>query len=232
MTIEANAALRARAAVHAALGDPHRLGIVEHLVLADRSPGELAELLGIGSNLLAHHVKVLEGAGLVERIPSDGDRRRRYLRLRCTDAVRVGTGAIRARNVVFVCTQNSARSQLAAALWNDGHPVPATSAGTQPAAEVHPLAVAAGADAGVDLRRAVPRSLAEVDVAPALVITVCDRAHEELGSTSTPELHWSVPDPARSGRRTAFDATVRRLRDRIDTVGPAVRAPDRRRRHA
>jgi ArsR family transcriptional regulator, arsenate/arsenite/antimonite-responsive transcriptional repressor / arsenate reductase (thioredoxin) len=223
VVVEGIADLEARAAVHAALGDPHRLAIVEQLAVSDRAPSELGEWLGIESNLLAHHLRVLEGVGLVERVVSDGDRRRRYLRLRSQHVVPfVGPAPVEARTVVFVCTHNSARSQLAAALWNTAHPVGAASAGTHPAAQVHPYAVAAGAAAGVDLRRAVPRSLDDLEAEPDLVITVCDRAHEELSALRWRELHWSVPDPAADGRRTVFDATVRRLLDRIARLGPSV----------
>ena len=135
----------------------------------------------------------------------------------------VATELIVAANVVFVCTHNSARSQLAAALWNASQLVPATSAGTYPAARVHPKAVAAAAAAGVNLSHSVPRSLDQLDVEPDLVVTVCDRAHEELVGVRWRQLHWSVPDPARDGRRRVFDSTVNRLRGRIDQVSSAVR---------
>jgi ArsR family transcriptional regulator, arsenate/arsenite/antimonite-responsive transcriptional repressor / arsenate reductase (thioredoxin) len=213
-----------RAARFAALGDPHRLAIVDLLVVADRAPSELRRELGIASNLLAHHLRVLEAARLVEVVGSEGDRRRRYVRLAATAAVGgVEVAPISASNVVFVCTHNSARSQLAAGLWNRIHAVPATSAGTHPAPRVHPRAVLAGAAADIDLSRAIPRSLDELSHRPDLVITVCDRAHEELSAAPWRQLHWSLPDPARDGRRAAFDATVQRLRDRIDQVAPSVR---------
>ena len=51
-----------RAAVHAALGEPVRLAIVDRLGPGDASPGELAEAVGLASNLLAHHLKVLDEA--------------------------------------------------------------------------------------------------------------------------------------------------------------------------
>jgi protein-tyrosine-phosphatase len=90
----------------------------------------------------------------------------------------------------------------------------AISAGTHPAARVHPGAVAAGRRAGVDLTGATPRSLEDLTERPALTITVCDRAHEALDPG--PEwLHWSIPDPLPDGSRTAFDATVTELRRRI-----------------
>lgn len=61
------ASLRARARIHAALGDPARLAVVDALTLGDASPGEIAHDLGMPTNLVAHHVKVLSEAGLVVR---------------------------------------------------------------------------------------------------------------------------------------------------------------------
>src|SRR5947208_5489850 len=102
--------LHRRARVHAALGDPARLAIVDALSLGDASPGEIARDLGMPTNLVAHHVRVLADAGLVSRGRSEGDGRRTYLRLRA-DALAAltppGLGAV--RRVVFVCTHNSAR---------------------------------------------------------------------------------------------------------------------------
>jgi ArsR family transcriptional regulator, arsenate/arsenite/antimonite-responsive transcriptional repressor / arsenate reductase (thioredoxin) len=221
-----------RASRYAALGDPYRLAVMDELAVSDRAPSELGVRLGLPSNLLAHHLGVLERVGLIERLVSDGDRRRRYLRLTPAGlSITGGLEPIPARNVVFVCTANSARSQLAAVLWNRVHPVPAVSAGTDPAARVHPKAVVAGTHAGVDLAAAAPRSLDELDVTPDLVITVCDRAHETLAPAGWRELHWSLPDPARDGRRAAFEATVQRLCDRIERVAPMVQPSHRRRRH-
>src|SRR6201991_269720 len=74
--------LAARARVHAALGEPARLAIVDRLVLGDASPSEIGRSLGLASNLLAHHVKLLEQAGVLARSRSEGDHRRTYLRLR------------------------------------------------------------------------------------------------------------------------------------------------------
>jgi protein-tyrosine-phosphatase len=192
------------------------------LVMSDRSPAELRREVGIESNLLAHHLDVLERVGLVERSTSEGDGRRRYVRLTEVGAAMLGgSRPVTAASVLFVCTHNSARSQLAAALWNTVHAVPASSAGTHPAAEIHPKAVLVGAAAGLVLGGR-PRSLEEVPVEPDVVVTVCDRAHEELAGARGHGWHWSVPDPARSGRRHAFEGTVRRLQQRIDRVGPLV----------
>jgi protein-tyrosine-phosphatase/DNA-binding HxlR family transcriptional regulator len=214
-----------RARVHAALADRHRLGIVDELALSDRSPSELAERLGIGSNLLAHHVRVLLSAGILERLGSAGDRRRRYLRLdpSAIAATLAPAEALVARGVLFVCSANSARSQLAAALWNARHGVRAQSAGTRPAPRIHPLAIRAADHAGVDLRGASPRSLADVEGHPDLVVTVCDLAHEELGVVDgATALHWSIPDPAESGRASAFEDAALALAGRIEMLAPRV----------
>src|SRR3954447_21012897 len=112
--------LRARARVHAALGDPARLAIVDALTLGDASPGEIGADLGMATNLVAHHVKVLQDAGLIVRTRSEGDRRRTYLRLEPQVLASLTPPRLDgAARVVFVCTHNSARSQLAAALWRE-----------------------------------------------------------------------------------------------------------------
>src|SRR6478672_4946156 len=76
-----------RAAVHMALGEPVRLAIVDRLGPGDASPGELADAVGLGSNLLAHHLKVLEVARVIRRVRSEGDRRRSYVQLCLEDPV-------------------------------------------------------------------------------------------------------------------------------------------------
>ncbi|HEY7626926.1 MAG TPA: hypothetical protein VH761_07655 [Ilumatobacteraceae bacterium] len=115
---------------------------------------------------------------------------------------------------MFLCTGNSARSQLAAALWRAMTGQAAESAGTHPAPAVHPGAIAAAHRAGLDLSTARPRPLVAVRKRPPLVVTVCDQAHEELG-VGTEWLHWSIADPVPDGRRSAFDAVVTQLRERI-----------------
>jgi protein-tyrosine-phosphatase/DNA-binding HxlR family transcriptional regulator len=222
--------LQRRALVHAALADPVRLGIVDELALSDRSPTELGEHLGVRSNLLAHHLDVLEAAGVVERVVSHGDRRRRYVRLVADGMSGMLTAPVlRAAGVVFVCTRNSARSQLAAALWNANSPVEATSAGTEPAERVHPGAVRAARRHGLDLERAVPSRLELDRIEDHLVVTVCDLAHEDLAALApsrlgrgTAVLHWSVPDPAASGTRVAFDGIVDRLERRVRALASSV----------
>jgi protein-tyrosine-phosphatase len=204
-----------RARRHAALGDPVRLALVDDLISSDRSPGELAERHGLASNLLAHHLSVLEEAGIVDRVRSSGDGRRRYVRFRGRGLGDIEAGpAIPEGPVLFVCTHNSARSQMAAALWSRDVGSPAASAGTHPANRVHPGAVAAAERAGLDLSAARPRHLDDVDTEPALVVTVCDRAHEELPPDRS-WWHWSIADPITDGTPHAFDLALGRLEERI-----------------
>lgn len=206
--------LERRARRHAALSDPARLAIVDELVLSDRSPVELGSELAMESNLLAHHLDVLDRAGLVVRRRSSGDGRRRYVQLERTALVGLTPGrCLRVAPALFVCSANSARSQLAAALWADLVGVPAASAGTHPAPAVHPGALAAARRAGLDLEGATPSVLSSVPDG-VTVVTVCDRAHEEL-DPGDDWLHWSVPDPVADGSAAAFDAVVAELRARI-----------------
>jgi protein-tyrosine-phosphatase/DNA-binding transcriptional ArsR family regulator len=210
--------LEVRARRHAALGDPVRLAIVDELVRSDRAPLELRERFALESNLLAHHLDVLEAAGLIVRSQSSGDGRRRYVHLLPAALAVVDPPPVRPpARVMFVCTANSARSQLAAALWTARTGCPAASAGTHPGGAVHPGAVAAARRAGLDLGDTQPRRLRARDLRGALVVTVCDRAHEELGPAPS-RLHWSVPDPVPIPTRAAFDTVVAALTEWIDRV--------------
>jgi ArsR family transcriptional regulator, arsenate/arsenite/antimonite-responsive transcriptional repressor / arsenate reductase (thioredoxin) len=212
-----------RSGIYRALGDPGRLAVIDALLVGDASPSRLQRELGMSSNLLAHHVDVLEEAGLVRRVRSQGDRRRTYLTLVPgfgDELVPAGVARVAAR-VVFVCTENSARSQLAAALWAGHSEVPAASAGTHPATRVHPGAVAAARRHQVALTTTRPRRLDEVFRTGDMVITVCDQAHEELAG-HPPGPHWSIPDPARAGTTAAFDTALSQLTERVTRVAPAI----------
>ncbi|GLW29273.1 putative regulatory protein, ArsR family [Actinoplanes regularis] len=214
--------MQARARVHAALGDPARLAIVDALTLGDASPGEIAAELGMPTNLVAHHVKVLQEAGLIARTRSEGDRRRTYLHL--VPGVLSILTAPRldgAERVVFVCTHNSARSQLAAALWRDRIGGSVTSAGTHPAPCVHPRAIRIAREHGLTLDPAGTHHVDDVLHDGDLVIAVCDNAHEDLTSAARPRLHWSIPDPSRIDTDAAFEATYTDLAGRIDRITPA-----------
>ncbi|HEY3339292.1 MAG TPA: helix-turn-helix domain-containing protein [Propionicimonas sp.] len=214
--------LESRAAAYAALGDPSRLAVAELLANGDLASGELGRRLDIPSNLLAHHLHVLEEAGLIERHRSEGDGRRTYVARTpsCNDLIG-GPGLARPRKVAFICSQNSARSQLAETFWRTVSDVPVVSGGTHPASRVHPLAVAAARRHGLDLTTAHPRLAADVLTGGELVITVCDRAYEEL---DTAPLHWSIPDPARGDDQEAFDAAYDDIARRITRLTAGLAA--------
>jgi protein-tyrosine-phosphatase len=215
--------LALRASLHAALADPARLQITDTLRAGDASPSELAAMLSMPSNLLAHHLHVLEQAGIITRRRSEGDRRRTYLQLLpgTLDVLSPPPTPTPLR-VLFVCTANSARSHLAAALWRQTSTVPAVSAGTHPAKTIDPGAIAAARRHSLALPRLRPRHIKSVRHDGDLVITVCDRAHEELAEVAT--LHWSIADPVPAGDPASFDAALAQLADRIRGVAPHLAA--------
>jgi protein-tyrosine-phosphatase len=234
----ADEGLRRRARGHAALGEPVRLAMVERLLVTDASPGELGAAFGLATNVLAHHLKVLAAAGLVRRVRSEGDGRRAYVQL-CVDDPQVRSllaasrpapaGAGRAERVLFVCTQNSARSQLAAATWQEVSPVPAASAGTHPASRVHPRAVAAGRRHGLRIDPAATAGLAQVAAAGDLVVCVCDNAHEELtaqpaaiGVPVAGSIHWAVADPVPVDTDEAFEQAFAEIAGRVQRLAHAL----------
>lgn len=212
-----------RAAKHAALGDPSRLRIVDLLTLGDLSPGEISVALGLPSNLVTHHLNGLESVGMVSRSRSEADKRRHYVHLVDSALDGLSPGRVdRASRVVFVCTANSARSQLAAALWSAHSSIPAASAGTRPADRIDAGAVAVADRRAIDLPDESPRALDSVWDASDLVVTVCDNAHEEIGIAG--HLHWSIPDPVRVGTDDAFDAAFDELERRITALAPRLAA--------
>jgi ArsR family transcriptional regulator, arsenate/arsenite/antimonite-responsive transcriptional repressor / arsenate reductase (thioredoxin) len=224
MSVESK--LAGRVKVHAALGEPSRLAIVDRLMFGDMSPGELADLFGLPSNLLAHHLNVLGKAGLVERVRSEGDLRRAYVRLVPGALAGLTPDFTRsAARVVFVCTHNSARSQLAAAVWAGSSRVPVASAGTRPADRVHPNAVAVARRHRLPLKRVQTAHLDAVLRPDDVVVAVCDNAHEELGSRAPDRLHWSIPDPVRIGTDEAFEHALGLIEDRVGRLATAVHGP-------
>ena len=227
--------LDGRAAVFAALGEPVRLALVDRLVTGDASPSELAADVDLASNLLAHHLRVLEDASIIHRVRSEGDRRRSYVQLRL-DQPTVWAAAISGRmpnnlptgpRVLFVCTANSARSQLAAAIWNQLSNTPATSAGTHPGPRIHPRAVTVAERHGLRIERDRPKPLDDVLHDDDLIVAVCDNAHEELRHFR-PRLHWSIPDPVPINTNAAFELAYtdlnRRVQHLADLYAPTERA--------
>ena len=131
--------------------------------------------------------------------------------------------------MVFVCSANSARSQLAAAAWNSVSSIPAASAGTHPARRVHPRAVKVARQHGLDLANATPASIEDVLRGGELIVAVCNNAHEELDAdAAATALVDPRPGPARYGgsvrrRLHRHHPTREHLADRQPDTGKAVR---------
>lgn len=215
--------LEDRARVHAALGDRARLAMVDQLQLGDRTFQELALGAGLPGNAAAHHLDVLEAAGLIKRRVSEGDHRRRYISLRHDRLEGIGgRGHAMPGVVLFVCTHNSARSQFAAAMWTAQTGRTAESAGTEPAKRVHPGAIRAAARFGIDLASASPKGYEAVIHEPDLVISVCDRAREVGSPFHAPTLHWSIPDPISHPTTSAFRTAFGELASRIERLAGAT----------
>ena len=140
------------------------------------------------------------------------------------------------KTVLFLCTGNSCRSQMAEGMVNHRQAGQwrAFSAGTEPSGHVHPLAIAAMEEIGVDISGGTSKSIDIFrDRAFDLVITVCDDAAEKcplwLGEGAVK--HIGFPDPAAaSGDREAKMAVFRHVRDAIgeQIVNALDRYPDQR----
>jgi ArsR family transcriptional regulator, arsenate/arsenite/antimonite-responsive transcriptional repressor / arsenate reductase (thioredoxin) len=214
---------RVRAQAHAALGDERRLKIVDLLASSDRTVAELARSVGMGTNLLAHHLDILEDASLIKRQVSEGDHRRKYVSLVWESLPHSPEPTPHSGGtVVFVCTHNSARSQFAAALWKQATGQTALSAGRQPADAVHPLAVKAAARMAIDLSSARPRGYEAITMRPDLLISVCDRAREGGLPDSKASIHWSVPDPVLGGKLRSFEEAFAEISLRLNRLTQSV----------
>ncbi len=195
------------------LADDTRWRLIHDLRLSDRQVGELVARTGLSQNLVSYHLNLLRQAGLVQVRRSDADARATYYGLVASalQAAYQQIGAslqltnplppadLPAVPVIFLCTANSARSQMAEGWLRhlSGGRVPVWSAGTQPA-PVHPLAVQVMAEAGVDISTQRAKEVAALDdIVPGVVITVCDLAREACQPCldAAVQLHWSIPDP-------------------------------------
>lgn len=211
-----------RATVYAALGDEQRLAIIDALLLTDLTSKQVGDRVGIPSNLLAHHLSVLEAAGVVVRRRSDGDGRRRYISLMTQrlPSELVAPDRVAGR-VLFTCRRNSARSQLAAALFSRRTGRSADSAGSHPAHVIHPRARAVAAEVGIELI-GVPKGYREV-TEPDVVVSVCDIAGEDqVPFPASHRLHWSIPDPVSDGRFGAFRRARTTLEARVERLAEAM----------
>ena len=204
------------------LSDPVRWQLVTELGRSDRRVGELVQLVEKPQNLVSYHLKELRQAGIVTARRSSADGRDVYYAadlLRCRallgDAGRSlhpglalpqADGAPRHRRrprLLFLCTGNSARSQIAEALveHRSASAVEARSAGSHPK-PLHPNAVRVMAERGVDISGRATKSFTRFERQRFdRVITLCDKVREicpELPGSPI-KAHWSIADPAAAG---------------------------------
>jgi ArsR family transcriptional regulator, arsenate/arsenite/antimonite-responsive transcriptional repressor / arsenate reductase (thioredoxin) len=219
-------------------GHPLRWRLLSELARSDRPVRELKALLDQPQNLVSYHLARLRAGGLVTARRSSADGRDAYysidlarcgellaaagaalhpgLRLRPPDAAPVQVPA----RVLFLCTGNSARSQMAQALLEQmaGDVVTAASAGSHPK-PLHPDAVRVMGEHGIDIGTRPSRHLSVVQGERwDYVITLCDRLREICPEFPGPAevIHWSIPDPAAGdGGYPAFRAVAADLRTRI-----------------
>jgi protein-tyrosine-phosphatase len=222
-----------------------RWRLLSELARSDRRVGELCALANRPQSLVSYHLRQLRDGGLLSTRRSAADGRDTYYVLdlaRCGEllssagvALHPGLVAAPSRRadreprsaptrVLFLCTGNSARSQIAEALCEQlsGGAVNAVSAGSQPK-PLHPNAVRVMRARGIDLAGRRTKHLSEfADDRFDYVISLCDRVREVCPEfLERPELiHWSIPDPARepgSDDETlpAFERTADELAARI-----------------
>lgn len=226
------------------LGNELRWQLLKALSDTDLRVQELVRLLDRPQNLVSYHLKKLEEYDLVREHRSLADGREIYysLDLDRVRAMYVSSGealhpALGHENeagelaaglppvrVLFLCTHNSARSQMAEALLrtrSQGR-VAAFSAGTEPS-QIHPLAVRAMAEMNIDIQEQRSKSLQQyIDEDFDFIITVCDRAREAcpVFPGDPEQIHWSFEDPStvegsEQERFQVFRQTALQLNNRI-----------------
>jgi protein-tyrosine-phosphatase len=215
-------------------GHPLRWHLLTELARSDRSVKELTESAGEPQNLVSYHLAKLRRAGLVTTRRSARDRRDTYYAAdlpRCAALLddigaSLHLGAPKAAptgRVLFLCTGNSARSQLAEALIRHATngTVEAHSAGSHPKT-LHPNAVRVAAEYGIDISHHRTKHLDRyAGQRFTAVVTLCDKVKEVCPEfPGHPErIHWSTPDPATAGATDdetypAFRATAAELATR------------------
>jgi arsenate reductase len=132
------------------------------------------------------------------------------------------------KRILFLCTGNAARSQMAEALAREfhGEEIEVVSAGSRPAGWVHPLAIRAMADLGVDIHDAESKSAEQFINEPFdVVVSVCDSAAKDCPMWPGAKRieHWPIVDPSYGAddpdtRYDRFIATRDELKNRIDDL--------------
>ncbi|MEV0564814.1 ArsR family transcriptional regulator [Dactylosporangium sp. NPDC050588] len=227
-------------------GHPVRWRLLRELSRSDRQVGELAALVGQRQSLTSYHLAQLRSGGLVRTRRSSADKRDTYYSLDLVEyraqlasaglALHPGVRLAPAEpppsfprvpvRVLFLCTGNSSRSQMAEALLErlGGGRVRAASAGSDPK-PLHPEAVRVMRAAGIDIAGRHPKHLSVFADEPFdHVISLCDRVRElRPAFAGAPTLaHWSLPDPATSTEPSPFARTAEDLTTRITFLLHAI----------
>jgi protein-tyrosine-phosphatase len=247
------------------IADPHRWRLLSELARSDRRVGELTELVGEPQNLVSYHLGQLRGAGIVSSRRSSADRRDVYYRAdlpACRD--RLGAAGLalhpglalthappdpaasgrpgRRRRVLFLCTGNSARSQMAEALLEhrSEHTIEARSAGSRPK-PLHPNAVRVMRDLGIDISGNTTKPLSRFARSRFdRVVTLCDKVREICPEFPGEPIavHWSIADPATEGDTDegtlpAFRRVAEEVEWRVDLlIADLTVRPMQRKHHA
>ena len=248
------------------VANPLRWRLLRELVRSDRAVWELTERLDAPQNLVSYHLRKLRDGGLVRARRSAADGRDTYYAIdlaSCEQGWRATGGALHpglllgpahppaeiARTgerprALFLCTGNSARSQMAEALLTrmSGGAVEAASAGSLPK-PLHKNAVRVMRTRGIDISGNRTKHFdAFASQRFDVVLTLCDRVREVCPEfPSHPALvHWSMPDPAQAGPTDrasypAFEQVADELETRIRFLLPLLTEPSantRRSSHA
>lgn len=229
--------------------DPARWRVMTELARSDQRVGDLTRLTGLPQNGVSYHLGRLRDAGIVTSRRSSADGRDAYYRIdlrRCEELVAevgaalhpalaqpiaplqptpvaAGRGRRAPLRVLFLCTGNSARSQMAEALLerSAGDAVRASSAGSHPK-PLHPQAVRVMGEYGIDISGRRSKHLDEFARQRFdWVVTVCDKVREVCPPfPGSPRVaHWSIPDPSTAPETDSverFRETAAELTQRID----------------
>jgi ArsR family transcriptional regulator, arsenate/arsenite/antimonite-responsive transcriptional repressor / arsenate reductase (thioredoxin) len=239
-------------------GHPVRWRLLRELARSDRQVRELTHLTGRPQPLVSYHLGRLRVARLVSARRSSADGRDAYYTVdlaRCGELLAAAGGALHPAlgpgelqtaaprepaRMLFLCTGNGARSQMAEALAQrrSGGMVQAFSAGSHPRS-LHPNTVRVMAEHGIDVRGRAAKHLSVFTADRfGYVITLCDRVREvcpEFGGHPR-HIHWSIPDPAAAGDTDeasypAFRAAAAELEARIGFLLAAIAATPARSAH-
>ncbi|MCW5887591.1 MAG: helix-turn-helix domain-containing protein [Anaerolineales bacterium] len=233
------------------LAHPVRWKVVTSLIKSDYSVSELQRLTRKKQNLISYHLGKLQKSKLINQITSRADARESYYSLDMSilqraffalgDSLHPALGSTQEDQktvkdgkpvkILFLCTHNSARSQMAEGLMRSkaGEKVEVVSAGTEPS-RVHPLAVSTMERLNIDISNHESKSVEQfIKQKFDYVITVCDSAKEScpIFPGAPEQIHWSFPDPSAvkgsdSEKAEAFFDTAIQLSQRINFLLMAI----------